>query len=64
MMETTIKLFTCYECQNKFPIEEFTAYSVCKACYDKYWQEYTQWVEQQYEQQQAEQTLYEEYQND
>lgn len=56
------KLFTCFECKEKFPIEEFTAYNVCKACYDKYWEEYTSWLEQQYEQQQAEQIQYEEQQ--
>ena len=52
--------FICEECKGKFRIEEFTSYNVCKACYDRYWEEYTQWVEQQAEQQ--EQSKYEEYQ--
>lgn len=43
--------FTCLECNGKFTIEEFTAYNICKACYDRCWEEYTQWVEQQAEQQ-------------
>lgn len=50
--------FTCFECGDKFTIEEFTDYNVCKACYDRYWEEYVQWVEQQAEQQ----AEYEEYQ--
>lgn len=56
------QLFTCFECNEKFLIGEFTAYNVCKSCYDRYWEEYTQWVEEQYQLQQAKQIYYEEQQ--
>ena len=44
-----VKLFTCAECGEQFPIEEFTAYQVCKACYDKYWEEYYKYLDEQAE---------------
>lgn len=43
------KLFTCAECGERFTINEFTDFQVCKACYDKYWEEYCMWLDSQAE---------------
>lgn len=54
--------FLCEECKKEFERENFTAYKVCKNCYDKYWKDYCRYLDQQWKLQQAEQALYEEYQ--
>lgn len=55
-----MKLFKCAECNQWFPLVDFTDYKVCCVCYDRYWEEYCRYMEEQYEDEC--QNKYEEYQ--
>lgn len=44
-----MKLFKCAECGNDFSLDDFTPYNVCKTCYDKYWEEYCNYLDSLYE---------------